>query len=224
MPSSGGSGIALAGIKPAHFCVVAKLASSPALRGYASILRRKLVTSNAMGFGISIRPALAVSVRQAETIQDVYQAHSSIRALRNCIRLNSRAIYNVQEAMPYAFNLNKNGVSPISLLFFFSGPSTVIRAIASVIILPLKRVKAAWLRPHILSELIKRIPLWANGNPAPAVARPLPEIWVVAPVSHGCPSAVKRMIYLGWQWRISLRLFINHNTAICHAQGGYENS
>ena len=198
---------------------VASPAAPPALFGYVSVFWRKLMAFDAMGH--ATKPAAST---QAFANQNIRHAHSSIYATNNCFGLDAGFLRYLNKPVTDAFNLNKDSAALVALLFFLGRPSAVVGGVTLVIVNSIKGMQRAWLGTHIAGEFFERRPLGANADTAPAIRIPLPEIGVVAPVPHRRPSVVKRVGYFEWQRLVSYMTCRQCSTALCHEQGGYENS
>lgn len=82
---------------------------------------------------------------------------------------------------------------PISSLLNVAGPSAIFRAVWAVIVDSVERL-ARRLWPHVLHERSDIKPSLANRNAAPAIPMELLVLGVCAPLEHGVPSWVERMV------------------------------
>ena len=198
---------------------VTRPATPPSLFGYGSVLRGKLMALNAVrGVGKFVPPW------KRYPGHNVSQRHSGLRAFRNGFALDAGFLCYLNKPMTDAFNLHKDSAALIALLLFLRRPSAVFGAVTEIVVNAIKGIQRAWLGPHVCGKLSKRIPLGANADTAPAIRIPLPEIGVVAPVPHRRPSGVKRVGYFEWQGLVSYMTRRQCSMALCHEQGGYENS
>ena len=198
---------------------VASPAAPPSLFGYVSVFWRELMALDAVGDIGKFVPN-----RKPNASQNVRHAHASIGALSNSFGLDAGFFHDVQKTSPDALHINKDGIAPVALLLFLRRPPAVVGAIAQIVVNSIKGMQWTWFRTHVAGESFERRPLGANADTAPAIRIPLPEIGVVAPIPHRRPSAVKRVGYFEWQRLVSYMTCRQCSTALCHEQGGYENS
>lgn len=201
------------------FCPVTRPATPPSLFGYGRVLRGKLMALNAVrGVGKFVPPW------KRYPGHNVSQCHSGLRAIHNGFALDAGFLCYLNKPVTDAFNLYKDSTALVTLLLFLRSPSTVVGGITLVIIDSIKRMQVAWFGSHVAGESFEGCPLGANVDTAPAIRIPLPEIGIVAPVSHRRPSRVKRVGYFEWQRLVSYMTGHQYSMALCREQGGYENS
>lgn len=89
-------------------------------------------------------------------------------------------------------NLNEDGASPVSGLFFAGRPSAIVWSVVSIIVYALN---AHALRPfaHIRNKRLEVTPSFADANASPAIVFELFVPWVIASLSNIKPSIVKRV-------------------------------
>ena len=197
MPRSGLSFQLLGGPMLCNPCSLAGLATALSARGDKRVFRGELVTVNAVRHVLSVRSSgKAAPSWQRNTRENVGHAHSRFDALKDGVALASGMFRYVNQSMPLAINLNESRPSLVSLLFRARGPFAVAGTVAKIVVNPVQGVRLGRFVPHVLDELVKRIPLRANFDPSTSVIVIVDKVKVVATCAHGAPSNVKRMIRL----------------------------
>lgn len=178
---------------PSNFCPVTRAAVAPPFFGKVSVVWRKLMAVRTVGLQFPVWPKLGVRKRKAFTRHNFIITHPARCSFYKGVVLDANFINYLNGSIRLPFNFNKNSVTPVSLLLFFSGPLAIVRRIAFVVIYPFKRMFRARLIAYVRDKLVKIAPFFAYCNAASSIIFPLLISWVCAPLPHRGPNTIKRM-------------------------------
>jgi hypothetical protein len=111
----------------------------------------------------------------------------------------NRVIRNAANGGPLGnelgFSVNREpaGIRTIAGVFLHRDPANIFRRVRPIVINAMQLV-VRWTRRHVSDEVLECQPTFANKNPAPAIARIVLGVRVVASRHHAVPNRVKAMI------------------------------
>lgn len=197
MPRNGSVvGCVFAGILPS-----ANTATAPPVGSWACVLRGVLMPAFTMSPGASLGRANGSPQLEALKINSLNWGHNLFEskifggALNNSVGFVTAFLSKLYRLVFFVLNKHIDCSALISLLFFACAPFAILGAIVLIIVLSIQSEAIFMSGPHINKELfVISSPLWAYSYATAAIIFVLACFFVVAPIKHAAPRAIKRWI------------------------------